>query len=85
MDGQQIDQIARALARGISRRSALKVVLGGAAGGALAVLRVKQSTAAVPTECRQCCARFCSSAGQTHRACKPDCINGDVGNCPCLD
>lgn len=43
MDGQRFDAVARALASGLGRRTVLKVLLGGAAAGAVAVREVAAS------------------------------------------
>ena len=45
MDGQHMDQIARAFARGVTRRRVMKALLGGAVAGALVPLAGRHAQA----------------------------------------
>ena len=69
MDGQRMDQITRALARGVTRRSAVKgiaVALGLAAAGVAPV-----PTAAARSWCA--CTYVCGDPGNTIQFCKHHC------------
>ena len=61
MDGQRFDDLSRTFAAGHTRRAALRLLLGGAAGGALALLvgaRPGSSQHELPT-CRAACGFIC--------------------------
>jgi hypothetical protein len=51
------DELSKALARGVSRRQALKMFGAGIAGSVLALMGIERSSALVKTES---CAEFCS-------------------------
>src|SRR5690349_7713647 len=60
MDDQRFDALTRALARGSSRRTALKGLFGGLVGGVAIATRLDQASAGVPDEC-DCVAVPCKS------------------------
>ena len=85
MDGERFDQLTRAWATNVSRRRVLKALLGGAAAGALSLMRAPETVAqhANPSQCReagarcgthaQCCSGICD---ETTRTCaQPPCAD----------
>ena len=73
MDSQRFDSLSKSLATGVTRRHAMKVVLGGAAGGALGLFGRQQQNAAAGEGVAECCSRQNLSRSQ----------KGYCRKCPC--
>ena len=93
MSGRRFDRMSKAMAEGTSRRQVLKRLLGGAAGGGLALLgaggrdalakRPDQSCCPPPNQLRRDCRRFCRQIGED--VLSYGCEVGELGvsNCTC--
>jgi hypothetical protein len=87
MDQNAFDDLTRALARGTSRRQALKLLGGSLAGGLLAVLGVGEAAAddtckPIGKKCKknsQCCSGNCANG-----TCAPTCPSANVCGSTCL-
>ena len=75
MQPSRFDDLARALARGTSRRAILRSVLAGAAGTALAAVRGASAKAQARDDCRAIC--FATyRPGPEREACMENCARG---------
>jgi len=73
VDSQRFDSLTKALVRGVTRRRAMKAVLGGAAASALGLLGVEQSQA--QGECQRFCATVqCAGGGRFKSECMRFCL-----------
>ena len=95
----RLEVVAKAVARGATRRQALRLAGGGVAGGVLAVLGVGKASAGLQTEpirpeCRQCinqfqgscvalCARI-SAEPDEPESCALACVEGNRLTCTIL-
>ena len=84
MDAQRFDVITDSLARGLTRRRAMKAVLGAAAGGSVALLgRHQQSFAAGRAKTAECC-RVRTNGPQAMESCmRCPCGFQDESGTPC--
>jgi hypothetical protein len=81
MDSQRFDSLTKSLATEVTRRRAVKVVLGGAAGGALGLLGRQQQNAAAGGDVAECCSHQDLSRSQKGFCRKCPCGWG-CGDCP---
>ena len=82
MDSRMFDAITRSFARGVTRRRAMKAVLGGAAASALGVLGTQQSQAHESVS--RCCTKQCGPDRPVGLAdCFKNCTGQPEDYCAC--